>query len=58
MNDLPDEICDALGFLRANLSGLIRFDTEYLPIRIVVAPDGRLVAPVMESMLMSTDCAI
>ncbi len=58
MNDLPDEIQDALGFLRANLSGLIRFDTEYLPIKIVIAPDGRLVAPVMESMLLSTDCAI
>lgn len=58
MHDLPDEILDALGFLRANLSGLIRFDTEYLPIRVVIAPDGRLVAPVMESMLLSTDCAI
>lgn len=58
MHDLPDEIRDALGFLRSNLSGLIRFDTEFLPIRVVIAPDGRLVAPVMESMLLSTDCAI
>jgi hypothetical protein len=58
MHDLPSEIRDAIAFLRGNLSGLIRFDTEYLPIRVVVAPDGRLVAPVMESMLLSTDCAI
>jgi hypothetical protein len=58
MHDLPSEIRDAIAFLRGNLSGLIRFDTEFLPIRVVVAPDGRLVAPVMESMLLSTDCAI
>ena len=58
MSETPDEIIQAVSFLRGHLSGLIRFDTEYLPIRIVVAPDGRLAAPVMESMLMSTDCAI
>ena len=58
MLELPDELRRALSFMRGHLSGLIRFDTEYLPIRIVFAEDGRLVAPVMESMLMSTDCAI
>ena len=58
MSETPDEIIHAVSFLRGHLAGLIRFDTEYLPIKIVVAPDGRLVAPVMESMLMSTDCAI
>ncbi len=58
MHDLPSEIRDAIAFLRGNLAGLIRFDTEYLPIKVVVAPDGRLAAPVMESMLLSTDCAV
>lgn len=58
MLDLPEEIRAALAFMRGHLRGLIRFDTEYLPIRVVFAPDGRLVAPVMESMLLSTDCAI
>ena len=47
-----------MSFLRSHLCGLIRFDTEYIPIKIVVAPDGRIVAPVMESMLLSTDCAL
>lgn len=56
--DTPEEVRPALAFLRGNLSGLLRFDTEYMPIRIVVAPDGRLVASVMESMLRSTDCAL
>ena len=56
--DIPEELRPAIAFLRANLSGLLRFDTEYMPIRIVVAPDGRLVASVMESMLLSTDCAL
>ena len=58
MSETPTEIVRAVSFLRSHLGGLIRFDTEYLPIRIVVAPDGRLVAPVMESMLLSTDCAL
>ncbi|MCP4835467.1 MAG: DUF2470 domain-containing protein [Phycisphaera sp.] len=58
MLELPKEILDALSFMRGQLSGLIRFDTEYLPIRVVFAPDGRVVAPVMESMLRSSDCAI
>ncbi len=58
MSETPSEILRAVSFLRSHLCGLIRFDTEYMPIKIVVAPDGRLVAPVMESMLLSTDCAL
>ena len=58
MLELPEELRRALSFMRGHLSGLIRFDTEYLPIKVVFAEDGRLVAPVMESMLMSADCAI
>ncbi len=58
MNQLPPDIRAAAVFLRGNLSGLIRFDTEYMPIRVVLAPDGRIVASVMESMLRSIDCAL
>ena len=58
MLDLPEEISDAIAFMRGHLRGLIRFDTEYLPIKVVFAPDGRLIAPVMEAMLLSTDCAL
>ncbi len=58
MKELPTDIRAAVAFLRGNLSGLIRFDTEFMPIQIVVAPDGRIVASVMESMLRSTDCAL
>ena len=56
--EIPEQLRPAIAFLRGNLSGLLRFDTEYMPIRVVVAPDGRLVASVMESMLRSTDCAL
>ena len=58
MLDLPEEISDAIAFMRGHLQGLIRFGTEYLPIKVVFAPDGRLVAPAMEAMLLSTDCAL
>ncbi len=58
MTNPLDEIAAAVAFMRGHLRGLIRFDTEYLPIRVVFAPDGRIVAPVMESMLLSTDCAL
>ena len=56
--EIPEQLRPAAAFLRGNLSGLLRFDTEYMPIRVVIAPDGRLVASVMESMLRSTDCAL
>ena len=56
--EIPEQLRPAIAFLRGNLSGLLRFDTEYMPIRVVIAPDGRLVASVMESMLRSTDCAL
>ncbi|MCP4795332.1 MAG: hypothetical protein GY885_04150 [Phycisphaeraceae bacterium] len=56
--EIPEQLRPAVAFLRGNLSGLLRFDTEYMPIRVVIAPDGRLVASVMESMLRSTDCAL
>lgn len=53
--DLPGDALEALAFLRGNLSGLIRFDEEFIPIKIVVGPCGRIVAPVMVAMLQSVD---
>ena len=56
--DLPGDALEALAFLRGNLSGLIRFDEEFIPIKIVVGPCGRIVAPVMVAMLQSVDCVL
>lgn len=49
---------EAREWLRGHLSGYIRFDGERTPIRIVVAPDGSIVAPVMVAMLISTDVVL
>ena len=49
---------EARAFLRANLSGLIGFDGEFVPIKFVIAPDGALVAPVMVAMLRSFDIVL
>lgn len=51
-------VSDAREWLRGHLSGYIRFDGERTPIRIVVAPDGSIVAPVMVAMLISTDVVL
>jgi hypothetical protein len=51
-------ITGARAFLRANLTGTIGFDEEFIPIKIVVAPDGALVAPVMVAMLRALDVVI
>ena len=51
-------ITGARAFLRANLSGTIGFDEEFIPIKIVVAPDGALVAPVMVAMLRALDVVV
>ena len=56
--DLPEDALAALTFLRGHLSGTIRFDGDYVPIKVVIAPDGRLVAPVMVAMIRSVDCAL
>lgn len=64
-SDLPepsaeerDAILEARRFLRANLAGVIGFDGEFVPIKVVVAPDGALVAPVMVAMLRAFDVAL
>lgn len=51
-------VADAHAHLRDHLEGLILFDGESRPIRIVVAPDGRLVASVMVAMLTAADVVL
>lgn len=51
-------ITRARAFLRGNLAGTIGFDGEFVPIKVVVAPDGALVAPVMVAMLRAFDVVI
>jgi len=43
-------IDDAYRSLRRHLVGILRFDEHVRPIRVIVAADGRLVAPVMVAM--------
>ena len=59
MPRMRDEAVDqTLAFLHANLRGHIRFDGERVPIKVIVAPDGRIVAPVMEAMLRSVEVVL
>lgn len=58
ITDLPEDARTTLAFLRGHLSGVIRFDGEFIDLKVVIAPDGRLVAPVMVAMLTSVDCAL
>lgn len=51
-------ITEARGFIRANLAGAIAFDEEVVPLKVVVAPDGALVAPVMVAMLRAFDVVL
>ncbi len=56
---MSDEIVDrAREFLRGHLSGRIRFDGDALAIKVVVAPDGRLVASVMVAMLCALETVL
>ncbi|MBM4005980.1 MAG: hypothetical protein FJ292_00190 [Planctomycetes bacterium] len=56
---MHDEAVDqTLAFLHANLRGNIRFDGDRVPIKVIVAPDGHIVAPVMESMLRSVEVVL
>lgn len=51
-------IADACRHLRGNLAGILRFDDETLPIRFVIAPDGRLAVSAMVAMLRSGDVSL
>ena len=56
---MRDEAVDhTLDFLHAHLKGFIRFDGDRVAIKVIVAPDGAIVAPVMESMLRSVDVSL
>ena len=55
---LPGSVIDACRYLRAHLTGLISFDGEFVPIKVVPTPDGALVAPVMVAMLRTFDNAL
>ena len=56
---MRDEAVDrTLEFLHANLKGFIRFDGDRVAIKVIVAPDGAIVAPVMESMLLAVDVSL
>jgi len=56
---MRDEAVDrTLEFLHANPKGFIRFDGDRVAIKVIVAPDGSIVAPVMESMLLAVDVSL
>lgn len=49
---------DAYAFLRGHSAADLRFDEHFRPVRYVVGPDGRLVAPVMVAMLEAGDTVL
>jgi hypothetical protein len=59
MTDDPDSAVEnAIAFLRGHLSGLLRFESEVLPVKIVVAPDGVLIFSAMVAMVRSLDTTL
>src|SRR5262245_20453476 len=56
---MPDEIVDhAYSFLRGHSTGDLRFDEHLRPLKYVIGPDGRLIAPVMVAMLQAVDVVL
>ena len=53
--DQSADLADAIEFLRGHLSGVLRFDGDVRPVKIIVDRDGQLFAPVMVAMLRSVD---
>ncbi len=49
---------DAIAFLRSNLCGTLRFESDFVPIKIVIDQDGCLIASVMAAMLQSFDTTL
>ncbi len=49
---------EAFRFLRGHTTCEIRFDEQYLPLRYVIEPGGRLVAPVSGPMLEAADSVL
>jgi hypothetical protein len=48
----------AFGHLRGHTSGILRFDEHHRPIKVVFAPNGRIVAPVMVAMIEAADTVL
>jgi hypothetical protein len=58
-DDPPDPaIEDAVAFLRGHLSGTLRFDGDFRPMKVAVAPDGALIASAMVAMIRSVDLTL
>jgi len=53
-----DPVTAAYKHLRANTTGDLRFDEHLRPVKYVIAPDGRLVCPVMVAMLGTADTVL
>ena len=49
---------EAHGFLRSHTTGDLRFGEQCRPLKYVVGPDGRLVAPLMHAMLDCDDAVL
>ena len=49
---------EAYGFLRSHTTGDLRFLEQCLPLKYVVGPDGRLVAPLLYAMLHCDDTVL
>jgi hypothetical protein len=49
---------EAYAFLRAHTTADLRFDEHIRPIKYVLAPDGRMVAPAMVAMLQTFDTVL
>ena len=48
----------AYAFLRGHSTGDLRFDEHVRPIKYVIHPDGRVIAPVMVAMLQAVDVVL
>lgn len=53
-----DTVRDAVAHLRGHASGDLRFDEHLRSLKYVLAPDGRLVMPVMVAMLQTMDTVL
>ena len=56
--DEPDIIESAQRFLKSQTTGDLRFDEHYRPLRYVIGPAGRIVAPVMTAMLQAQETVL
>ena len=55
---LEPAVESAIAFLRGHLSGMLRFDSEVRPVKVVVAPDGTIALSAMVAMVRSLDTTL